>query len=191
MPNNIKDPLAEEVLATKEAFRGHFLRLIQDDVKVSDGVVSVREYLRHPGAAVMIPLLENGDVILERQWRHPLRRTFIELPAGKLNPAESPLACAKRELMEETGYTAARWDRLGRFNNAIAYSDEELTIFLARDLTLETQQLDAGEVVEIIHMPLAELKEKVLNGEIVDAKTIIGVFWLENFLKQEAEGKTE
>ncbi len=187
MTTEYKDPLAEENLSTREVFKGHFLRLIQDEVKVSDGVVTIREYLKHPGASMMIPLMSNGDVILERQWRHPLRRSFLEFPAGKLNPNESPLACAKRELIEETGYEAGRWDKLGRFNNAIGYSDEEITVFLARDLTLVQQNLDAGEVLELIRMPWTELREKVFSGEVTDAKTIIGVHWLEEFLKKNPE----
>lgn len=183
MQENKNDPLEEKVLDTRVAFTGHFLKLIQDTVKVSDGVVSVREYLRHPGAAMMIPLFENGDVLLERQWRHPLRKSFLEFPAGKLNPNESPLVCAKRELLEETGYRAERWDRLGSFNNAIGYSNEEISGFLARDLTQDQQKLDAGEVLELERYHWTEVKKMVLSGEIPDAKTIIGIFWLENFLQ--------
>lgn len=183
MQENKNDPLEEKVLDTRVAFTGHFLKLIQDTVKVSDGVVSVSEYLRHPGAAMMIPLFENGDVLLERQWRHPLRKSFLEFPAGKLNPNESPLVCAKRELLEETGYRAERWDRLGSFNNAIGYSNEEISGFLARDLTQDQQKLDAGEVLELERYHWTEVKKMVLSGEIPDAKTIIGIFWLENFLQ--------
>jgi len=183
MQENKPDPLEEKVLDSRVVFTGHFLKLIQDTVKVSDGVVSVREYLRHPGAAMMIPLFENGDVLLERQWRHPLRRSFLEFPAGKLNPNESPLVCAKRELLEETGYRAERWDRLGSFNNAIGYSNEEISGFLARDLTQDKQKLDAGEVLELERYHWTEVKKMVLSGEISDAKTIIGIFWLENFLQ--------
>ncbi len=177
-----KDPLEEVVLSSKDIYRGRFLHLVQDDVVVADGVHTVREYLKHPGASMMIPLLDNGNVILERQWRHPLRRAFLEFPAGKLNPTEPPLLCAKRELLEETGYEAREWFKLGRFNNAIGYSDEEITVFLARGLTKLEQRLDAGEVLELIEMPWQEVVEKCCNGEIRDVKTIIGALWLEKIM---------
>ena len=118
-----KDPLAEKLLESGIAYKGSFLQLHRDTVKTPDGVVTTREYLHHPGASMIIPMLEDGSVILERQYRHPLRRNFLEFPAGKLNPGESPYNCAKRELIEETGYEAQFWKKLGRFNNAIGYSD--------------------------------------------------------------------
>lgn len=183
------DPLAEKLLESGIAYKGSFLELHKDKVKTPDGVVTTREYLSHPGASAIIPLLDDGTVILERQYRHPLRKTFLEIPAGKLNPGESPFNCAKRELMEETGYKAEEWKKLGRFNNAIGYSNEEITIFFATKLTYVEQKLDAGEVLDLVKMPFEELLQKCTNGEISDVKTIIGAFWLQNYLrsKQKAE----
>ena len=182
-----KDPLAEKLIDSGIAYKGSFLQLHKDTVKTPDGVVTTREYLHHPGASMIIPMFEDGTVILERQYRHPLRRSFLEFPAGKLNPGESPFNCAKRELMEETGYEAKVWKKLGRFNNAIGYSDEEITVFYAGDLQYVGQNLDAGEVLDVIKMPFSEVLKQCLNGEITDVKTIVGAFWLQNFLSTQKE----
>ncbi|MCD8339620.1 MAG: NUDIX hydrolase [Burkholderiales bacterium] len=176
------DPLEEEVISSREIYNGRFLHLMQDEVRVPGGVHTFREYLRHPGAAGIVALLDNGNVIMERQWRHPLRRAFYEIPAGKLDPNEAPLVCAKRELIEETGHEAANWYRLGRFNNAIGYSNEEITIFLAKNLKKVPQKLDVGEVLEVIEIPWQELVAKCCNGEIMDVKTIVGALWLEKVM---------
>lgn len=178
-----KDSLAEKILATDTVYKGSFLELHKDSVKTPDGTLTTREYLHHPGAAMIIPMLEDGRVILERQYRHPLRKTFLEFPAGKLNPGESPLNCAQRELTEETGYRAQEWKKLGRFNNAIGYSDEEITVFYASALQYVGQNLDVGEVLDVITMPWEEVVKKCLNGEITDVKTIVGAFWLDNYMK--------
>ena len=129
------DPLAERTLDSRLAYDGVFLRLFVDHVRAADGHESTREYLRHPGAVMMIPLLDDGRVVLERQFRYPLGRSLIEFPAGKIDPGEALLACAQRELREETGYVARDWTYLGGFHNAIAYSDEKIEVFLARGLT--------------------------------------------------------
>ena len=184
-----KDPLAEKLLESGIAYKGSFLQLHRDTVKTPDGVVTTREYLHHPGASMIIPMLEDGSVILERQYRHPLRRNFLEFPAGKLNPGESPYNCAKRELIEETGYEAQFWKKLGRFNNAIGYSDEEITVFYASDLKYVGQNLDAGEVLDVITLPFPEVLRQCLSGEITDVKTIVGAFWLENFLKKKKKSE--
>lgn len=187
--NPENDPLAEKLIDSGIAYKGSFLQLHKDTVKTPDGVVTTREYLHHPGASMIIPMFEDGTVILERQYRHPLRRSFLEFPAGKLNPAESPFNCAKRELMEETGYEAQIWKKLGRFNNAIGYSDEEITVFYAGDLKYVEQHLDAGEVLDIIKMPFSEVLKQCLNGEITDVKTIVGAFWLQNYLSTQKEAE--
>ncbi|MEG0822479.1 MAG: NUDIX hydrolase, partial [Burkholderiaceae bacterium] len=145
--NTDRDPLAEETLSSELAYRGVFLQVQRETVRVPDGVVAPREFIRHPGAVMIIPLLADGQVVLERQWRHPVGQAFVEFPAGKLDANEGALACGQRELLEETGYIAAEWIYLGGFHNAIGYSDEKIHVYLARGLTLEQQKLDAGEVL--------------------------------------------
>jgi ADP-ribose pyrophosphatase len=163
------------------AYDGHFLKVSRDRIKLPDGSESVREVIRHPGAVVILPLLPDGRVLLERQFRYPNDRVFIEFPAGKIDPGESSLATARRELEEETGYTAKEWNFVCTIHNAIAYSDEHLDIFLARELTAGEAKLDEGEFLELFTATVPELLEMVRKGEITDVKTIIGSFWLEKF----------
>ena len=163
------------------AYDGHFLKVSRDRIRLPDGSESKREFIRHPGAVVILPLLADGRVLLERQFRYPNDRVFIEFPAGKIDPGEDPLACAKRELEEETGYTATDWHFVCTIHNAIAYSDEHLDIFLARDLTEGEAKLDEGEFLELFTATVPELLEMVRKGEITDVKTIIGSFWLEKY----------
>jgi ADP-ribose pyrophosphatase len=180
-----KNPLAEVSLDSRLAFEGVFLRLYVDLVRAPDGHVSTREYLRHPGAVMMIPLLANGDVVLERQYRYPFGRSFVEFPAGKIDPGEGLLQCAQRELLEETGYRAARWSYLGGLHNAIAYSDEKIELFLAEDLVHEGASLDVGEALEVFTAPWRQVLDWVRDGTITDGKTIAGAFWLEKVLQGE------
>jgi ADP-ribose pyrophosphatase len=163
------------------AYDGHFLKVTRDRIKLPDGSESKREFIRHPGAVVILPLLADGRVLLERQFRYPNDRVFIEFPAGKIDPGEDPLATAKRELEEETGYTATEWNFVCTIHNAIAYSDEHLDIFLARGLTEGEAKLDEGEFLELFTATIPELLEMVRKGEITDVKTIIGTFWLEKY----------
>jgi len=172
------DPLAEQVIESRLAWRGTFFEVQSDLVRCPDGHVGEREFIRHPGAVMVIALLPDGRILLERQWRHPLGRSFIEMPAGKLAPGEDPLACARRELLEETGYSAGRWDRLGSFHNAIGYSDERIHIFLARDLELSVAATEPGEVIELLGATPQELEGWIARGEVTDVKTIIGAWWL-------------
>ena len=182
MAGNDDKKLHEETLASKLAFEGVFLKLYQDTVRAADGHVGIREYIRHPGAVTVVPLLDNGHVVLERQFRHPIGRTMIEIPAGKIDPGESLLTCAQRELLEETGYTAGSWVHLGGFHNAFGYSDEKIDVFLARDLTLASAAQDAGEVIEIFTAPWQEVCAWIRDGTVTDVKTIIGIGWLEKWL---------
>ncbi len=177
------DPLAERTLSSEAVFEGGLLRVYRDRVLCPDGHVGEREFIRHPGAAAVVALLDDGQVLLERQFRYPLGRSFIEIPAGKLDPGEDPLACAQRELMEETGHSASSWQHLGRFHNAIGCSDEKIELYLARGLRLEAAaRTDAGEVLEVFSAPWQQLLEWIRTGEVTDAKTVIGAHWLERIL---------
>jgi len=176
------DPLAEVQLDTALAYRGVFFDVIRDNVRCPDGHLGVREYIRHPGAVMIVALADDDTVVLERQYRYPLERSFIEMPAGKLDPGEDPLACARRELREETGYEAGRWERLGVIHNAIGYSNEKIEIFLARDLAFAGASTDAGEVLEVFTAPWRQLLEWIGQGSVTDVKTIIGAHWLERHL---------
>jgi ADP-ribose pyrophosphatase len=177
------DALHEQTLESRLAFEGRFLRLYVDHVRSSDGHVSTREYVRHPGAVMVIPLLASGEVVIERQFRYPMARAMIEYPAGKIDAGEQPLGCAQRELLEETGYRAGRWSYLGGLHNAIGYSDEKIEMFLAEDLQFEGARLDAGETLEVFTMPWPDVLEHVRDGRITDVKTMLGTLWLEKVLR--------
>ncbi len=171
--------LTETRIDGEIAYDGGFLKVSRDQVTLPNGAITSREYIKHPGAVVVLAILDNGSVLLERQFRYPLNKVFIELPAGKIDPGEDILACAKRELQEETGYTASQWQFLTTIHNAIAYSDEHLDLFLARGLTAGPASLDEGEFLETFSATLPEMLEMVRSGQITDVKTIIGAFWLD------------
>ena len=171
--------LKETRVGGELAYEGKFLKVQKDKVALPDGQHTSREYIRHPGAVVILPLLDDGTVLMERQFRYPLNQVFIEFPAGKIDPDEDPLACAKRELEEETGYTATDWQFVSVIHNAIAYSDEHLDLYLARGLRAGTAKLDDGEFLETFTATIDELLDWVRSGKITDVKTVIGVFWLD------------
>ena len=163
-------------------FDGGILNVTRDRVKLPDGAETHREFIRHPGAVVILPLFDDNSVLLERQFRYPLDKVFIEYPAGKIDAGENDLACAKRELQEETGYTAGNWQFVCTIHNAIAYSDEHLELYLARNLTAGPARLDDGEFLETFRATVPELLEMVQTGQITDVKTVIGTFWLEKII---------
>jgi ADP-ribose pyrophosphatase len=165
------------------AFDGEFLKVQRDTVRLPDGKTTTREYIRHPGAVVILPLFDDSTVLLERQFRYPNDRVFIEFPAGKIDPGEPPLDCAKRELLEETGYTARDWQFVCTIHNAIAYSDEHLEIFLARGLSAGAAKLDDEEFLETITASVDEVLDWVKTGKITDVKTVIGAFWIDKLAK--------
>jgi ADP-ribose pyrophosphatase len=171
--------LKETKIDGELAYDGNFLKVSRDRVKLPDGKITQREYIRHPGAVVILALFDDGRVLLERQFRYPNDQVFIEFPAGKIDPGEESLACAKRELEEETGYTATDWHFVCTIHNAIAYSDEHLDLFLARGLTAGDAKLDDGEFLETFTATIPEMLEMVKRGDITDVKTVIGTFWLE------------
>ena len=174
--------LKEIRLDSALAYDGDFLKISKDTVRLPDGQTATREYIRHPGAVVILPVFDDGRVLMERQFRYPLDRVMIELPAGKIDAGEDTLLCAKRELQEETGYTASDWQFVCTIHNAIAYSDEHLEIYLARGLVEGPAQLDDGEFLETFVATPKALLEMVRQGEITDVKTIIGIFWLDKIL---------
>lgn len=173
--------LVERTVASEDLLQGHFLRIQRDTVALPDGALASREYVRHPGAVMVVPLLPDGRLLMERQWRHPLQRVLLEFPAGKLDAGESPLDCARRELREETGYRADEWAHAGWMHNAPAYSDEALDVWFARGLHAGEQRLDAGEFLETLAMGADELDRLAGRGELTDAKTLVGLLWFQRW----------
>lgn len=174
------DHLREEMLDSEAMFSGRLLEVRRDRVRLPDGSESIREYVMHPGAVVIVAELDNGELLFERQFRYPLRRAFLELPAGKIDRGEDILATARRELLEETGHVADDWRYLGVMHPCIGYSDERIEIFLARGVRrVSGQQLDAGEFLDVLTLTLEAALDAVDAGEITDAKTITALFHAE------------
>jgi len=180
----VSSDFTEKKVSSRAAYRGRLLKVNEDEVSLPDGSTALREYVLHPGAAIILPVFDDGSVLLERQFRYPLGQHFYELPAGKLEADEPPLETAKRELLEETGYLAGEWRELGRFHPCIGYSDEQIDFFLARKLEFKGAQPDEGEFLETLRMPLAETLDWIRRGRITDGKTILGLFWAEKLLKE-------
>jgi len=174
--------LREITLASEVVYEGIFLEVRRDSARMPDGAVRGREYVVHPGAAAMVPLFPDGRVLVERQFRYPLRDVFVEIPAGKLDPGETPIQTARRELVEETGYTAREWALLTRIHPAIGFADEVIDIFLCRDLAHVGRELDHGEFVDVELVTLGWLVDELRAGRLTDVKTQIAVFWLEKIV---------
>lgn len=177
---NNDDHLTETLLDSASLCEGDFLKAKRDTVRLPDGATASREYIVHPGAVVIIPLLDDGQVLVERQFRYPVGRVMTEFPAGKLDPGEDPLACAKRELLEETGYTAGQWAHAGDLHLAISYSTEVIHIFFARQLVAGAAQLDKDEFLEVRSMTAEALFAACRDGGVTDAKTLSCTLWLQN-----------
>ena len=172
MKSSKTSDLTERCVSGEQVFDGTLLKVRRDRVRLPDGSEGIREYIRHPGAVAIVPLFEDGRILLERQYRYPSAREFIEVPAGKLEPGEPHLDTAKRELLEETGYTAKTWKRIGVIHTAIAYTDEAIEIYLAKNLSLGQRKLDAGEFLETIIVGFDEAIAMIRDGRITDAKTV-------------------
>ena len=172
--------LIETRVASQELLRGNFLHAMRDTVRLPDGKEATREYVIHPGAVMVVAELPDGRLVLERQFRYPVQAVMVEFPAGKLDPGEDSLACARRELLEETGYTARQWARAGVLHPVISYSTEFIDIWFARELTAGERQLDAGEFLDVFSASADELLQWCRDGRVTDAKTLTGLLWLQN-----------
>ena len=175
------DPhLTESEIFSETVFKGGLLEVRKDRVLLPNGQESIREYIVHPGAVVILAFLDNGNLLFERQFRYPLRRVFLELPAGKIDAGEAILDTARRELLEETGHLAGQWEYLGVMHPCIGYSDERIEVFAARELQrVSKQQLDHNEFLDVIELSPDAAKQAVWSGLITDAKTITSLFWLD------------
>jgi ADP-ribose pyrophosphatase len=177
----VKD-LSERRVSSTLVFDGKLLKVRSDTVRLPDGSTAEREWVEHPGAVAVIAVNDAGELLLERQFRYALGRDMVEIPAGKIDPGEDPLATAKRELQEETGYTAAEWTRVATIHLAIGYSNEHIEIYLATRLSHEGAKLDDEEFLEVFTLPLAEALAWVREGKITDSKTVSTLFWAEKIL---------
>ena len=173
--------LRETKIDGEQVYQGNFLDVRRDRIRLPDGASATREYIVHPGAVMIVPILDDGRLVIERQWRYPLDRAMLEFPAGKLEAGENPWHCAIRELSEETGYSATEWARAGILHNAIAYSSEGIEIWFARGLVAGERHLDAGEFLEVRSASAEELDALCASGEVTDAKTLVGLLWLQRW----------
>lgn len=174
--------LLEERIGGEELLKGNFLTVRRDTVRLPNGNTATREYVVHPGAVVVVPLLDDGRVVLERQYRYPLAHVMTEFPAGKIDAGEDPLVCGKRELLEETGYEAAEWAYAGRMHLAVAYSTEVIHIYFARGLRLGARQLDHDEFLDVITATSEQFMDWCRDGTVSDAKSLTCAVWLQNVL---------
>ena len=174
--------LRERTISQQEILKGHFLHAFRDEVALPDGQTTVREYVVHPGAVMIMAMTDDGRWVMERQYRYPMRRVMIEFPAGKLDPNEDPFKCAQRELLEETGYQAREWAYAGVTHPVISYSTESIGIWFARGLRAGKRKLDAGEFLDVFTATQDELMQWARDGQITDAKTLTGLLWLQNHL---------
>ena len=177
------DHLIERRVHQEELLRGHFLHVLRDTVQLPNQNLATREYVVHPGAVMVIPMLDTPDglrLVMERQFRYPVGQVMTEFPAGKLDPGEDPWLCAQRELLEETGYTARQWARAGVLHPVIAYSTEVIEIWFAKELSLGQRQLDQDEFLDVFTATQAELMTACQQGLLTDAKTLTGLLWLQN-----------
>jgi len=173
--------LREERISGEDIYGGIFLNMKRDKVSLPDGEEAIREYLTHPGAVAIVALLDDGRVLMERQYRYPIAKACLEIPAGKLDPSEDHLVCAQRELEEETGYTAKKWSYIRRIHPVISYSTELIDIYLAEDLVPGKSKLDDEEFLDVFAASIDQLLAWVEEGEITDVKTTISAYWLDRY----------
>lgn len=174
--------LVETKISSEQVYKGSFLNILRDTVLLPNGRQATREFIVHPGAVVVIAMLDDGRVVLERQHRYPVGQVMVEFPAGKLDAGENPQFCGQRELLEETGYRASQWAYAGPMQIAIAYSDEVIHIYFAKGLTLGDRKLDEDESLDVFTATPAELLAMCGQGLVTDAKTLTCALWLQNVL---------
>ena len=174
--------LREHTTSREELLKGHFLHVVRESVRLPDGGSATREYILHPGAVAVVPLTDDGKIVLERQYRHPTRKVMVEIPAGKLDAGEGALVCGQRELLEETGYVAREWAFAFTMYPTVAYSDEAIQIWFARGLEHRGAQLDQGEFLEVFTATPEEFLRWCQDGTIVDSKTLASAVWIQNVL---------
>ena len=179
-PSKFPD-LTEHTLSSERLLDGKLIRVQSDRVRLPDGSESWREYVVHPGAVIVAAFVDDDTLVFEHQYRYPVRRHFIELPAGKIDLNEPHAETARRELLEETGYVANDWHHIVTLHTGIGYSTEAIELYVARGLKHVGHQLDEGEFLEVFTMSLAEAVEKVGCGEITDTKTAFSLLWLDKF----------
>lgn len=179
--------LTEHCISSETLAQGSLLTVKQDVVRLANGNISQREYVTHPGAVVIVPVLASGNVLLERQFRYPLHQVFIELPAGKIDPDEDVLKTGQRELLEETGYAAQNWVKLGVQHPCIGYSNEVIHIYLATNLVAGEHQRDEDEMLEVFDLKLEQCLDMIHNGEITDSKTIVALFRADKYLHKNGQ----
>jgi ADP-ribose pyrophosphatase len=177
--------LTEHLLHGQTLLEGGFLTVRRDTVALPDGSSATREYVVHPGAVAVVPVLDDGRVVMVRQFRYPLGQVLLEFPAGKIDSGEPPSVCARRELREETGYTARQWARACHIHNAAAYSTEGIEIWFATGLESGPQALDTGEFLEVVALTEQELDSLAQAGQLTDVKTLIGLQWLRQWRRGE------
>jgi ADP-ribose pyrophosphatase len=170
-----EDRKKTEIHSTRVAYKGRIFSFVTEDVTLPNGSRSEMAYVRHPGSTAIVPLVDDNTVIMERQYRHPVRDYLFEIPAGTMDPGETVLACARRELEEETGYTADEFIELGITHILPAYSDEVIHVYLARCLSLSEQRLDPDEIINVVKYPLDEALKMIETGQITDALTILAL----------------
>jgi ADP-ribose pyrophosphatase len=183
MTDRNRPDFTETRVSSKTVYRGKLLHVLEDEVRLCDGAPARREYIRHPGAAVMVPMPDPDSVVLVRQFRYPLARHFYEVPAGKIDPGEETLQTARRELREECGFEAAEWRHLATIHPCIGYADERMELYLARQLTPVEHAPDPDEFLERVTVGFAEALRWVKEGKITDQKTVIGLLWADKYCR--------
>lgn len=179
------DDFVEETRSSQVVFDGRLLHVRRDEIQTRDGHHGYREWVSHPGAAIVIAVLDNGKLLFERQFRYPLQRIFLEMPAGKIDPDEHPLDTMRRELREETGYKAKHWRQLGTIHPCIGYSNERIELFWAQGLSYVGNEPQPGELIEVVELSLTDALLAVRDGEITDGKTLSALLWAEKILRGE------